>query len=292
MNSINLESVLDSQTKRKIKGHWSLIQWNPDIVSEEVHNIGVMLKVEDSYNYKFLDYFDRVKCLYDQQAVTHLQDVLELVEGAFNNNHFKISEQIKVLEKGLAKGNSEEEILERLYNRVITLGKPHNESQLIHRDTFSIVRNNDFIKRIPRKLREKFMKSDRQELANLFPTETYITVGDNRLHVPIQSRTQYGSITSVVTPNINTITNNYLMAATDLMVAAKANNRQPTFFVLQPAESELEKLEDRKVDQIDSTIDSLNFKMRQQGVNLICESNEQSLMTRMQEWAEEQNVAA
>ncbi|MFA3129194.1 DUF3037 domain-containing protein [Acinetobacter pittii] len=292
MNSLNLESVLDSQNKRKIKGHWSLIQWNPDIVSEEVHNIGVMLRVGDSCNYKFLDYFDRVKCLYDQQAVTHLQDVLELVEGAFNDNHFKISEQIKVLEKGLTKGNTEEEILERLYNRVITLGKPHNESQLIARDTFSIVRNNDFIKRIPRKLREKFMKSERQDLAKLFPTETYITVGDNRLHVPIQSRTHYGSITSVVTPNINTITNNYLMAATDLMVAAKANNRKPTFFVLQPAESELEKLEHRKVDQIDSTIDSLNFKMRQQGVDLVCESNEQSLMIRMQEWAEEQNIAA
>lgn len=292
MNSLNLESVIDSQIKRKIKGQWSLIQWNPDIVSEEVHNIGVMLKVNDSYNYKFLDYFDRVKCLYDQQAVKHLQDVLELVEGAFDNNHFKISEQIKILEKGLTKGNTEKEILERLYNRVITLGKPHNESQLIPKDTFSIVRNNDFIKRIPRKLREKFMKSEHQELANLFPTETYVPVGDTRLHVPIQSKTHYGSITSVVTPNINTITNNYLMAATDLMVAAKADQRKPTFFVLQPSESELNKLENHKVDQIDSTIDSLNFKMRKQGVDVISERSEETLLITMQKWAEKQTVAA
>lgn len=292
MNSLNLESTLDSQNKRKIKGHWSLIQWSPDIVSEELHNIGVMLRTGDSCNYKFLDYFDRVKCLYDQQVVTHLQDVLELVEGAFNDNHFKISEQIKVLEKGLTKGNSEKEILERLYSRVITLGKLHNESQLIPGDAFSIVRNNDFIKRIPRKLREKFMKSDRHELARLFPTETYLTVGDNRLHVPIQSGTHYGSITSVVTPNINTITNNYLMAATDLIVAAKADNRQPTFFVLQPAESELDKLEDRKVDQIDSTIDSLNFKMSKQGVEVINARSEDDLLATMEEWALKRTIAA
>ncbi|MCG9504432.1 hypothetical protein [Acinetobacter pittii] len=61
----------------------------------------------------------------------------------------------------------------------------------------------------------------------------------------------------------------------------------PTFFVLTPAEDELAKLDKSKVDQIDLTIDRLNFKMEQQDVKLICESSEDLLVDKMKFWAKE-----
>lgn len=280
----NLTSA--TEKKKNIKGNWSIVQWVPDIATEETHNIGIVLDVENDSSFRFLDTFDRVKCLYDENTVMHLQDVIELTHDALGVGKHNFSDQIKLINKGITKGRSLDEILDRLYLRAISLAKPHVQRE-VRRDSFSIVRNDDFVKRVPKKIREQFIKSNDRDLANLFPVDQYIDVLNNRLKVPIRSNSHYGSITSVVTTSINTINTNYLMAATDLLAAAKGDAKIPTFFVLTPAEDELAKLDKSKVDQIDLTIDRLNFKMEQQDVKLICESSEDLLVDKMKFWAKE-----
>lgn len=275
-----------TEKKKNIKGSWSIVQWIPDIATEETHNIGVVLDVDNDSCFRFLDTFDRVKCLYDENTVLHLQDVIELTHDALGDGKYYFSDQIKLINKGITKGRNLDEILDRLYLRAITLAKPHVQRET-KRDNFSIVRNDDFVKRVPKKIREQFLKSSDRDLANLFPPDQYIDVLNNRLKVPIRSNSHYGSITSVVTTSINTINTNYLIAATDLLAAAKGDSKSPAFFVLTPSDEELAKLERSKVDQIDLTIDQLNFKMKQQEVQLICESSEDLLVDKMKFWARE-----
>jgi len=52
-----------------IKGEWSLVQWNPDIATEEYLNIGVSFKHNGRNYFKMLDSFNRVNCLYDEDTV-------------------------------------------------------------------------------------------------------------------------------------------------------------------------------------------------------------------------------
>ena len=275
-----------TEKKKVLKGNWSIVQWIPDIATEETHNIGIALDVDNDSSFRFLDTFDRVKCLYDENTALHLKDVIELTNEALEDGKYNFSDQIKLINKGITKGKNLDEILDRLYARAISLAKPHVQKE-IRRDSFSIVRNDDFVKRVPRKIREQFLKSNNHDLADLFPVDQYIDVLNNRLKVPIRSSRHYGSITSVVTTSINTINTNYLMAATDLLAAAKGDAKTPTFFVLTPAADELAKLDKSKVDQIDLTIDRLNFKMEQQEVKLICESSEDLLVDKMKFWAKE-----
>lgn len=106
--------VIKTQNSKIVRGEWSLIQWNPDIATEELLNIGVALEVNGSINFKMLDQFERLSCLFDNSVIQHVQDIIELSLPALENNCRNFSEQIKWIDKGIAKGNSEEEILDRL----------------------------------------------------------------------------------------------------------------------------------------------------------------------------------
>ena len=42
---------------------------------------------------------------------------------------FDFSDQVKLIRKGLAKGIDKDQVLDRLYNRAVTLGKKHAEKK-------------------------------------------------------------------------------------------------------------------------------------------------------------------
>ena len=72
----NLYIVENKYNQRILRGEWSLIQWNPDIATEELLNIGVALNIGGELQFKMLDYFERLNCLFDESVIQHLQDVI------------------------------------------------------------------------------------------------------------------------------------------------------------------------------------------------------------------------
>ncbi|AOM87072.1 TPA: DUF3037 domain-containing protein [Acinetobacter baumannii] len=274
--------IVKTQNSKILRGEWSLIQWNPDIATEELLNIGVALNINGKTNFKMLDQFERLSCLFDDNVIQHVQDIIELSLPAFENNCRNFSEQIKWIDKGLAKGNSEQEILDRLYNRVITLAKECSKKST--RSDFKTVQSDALINRITKKFRDKM--KDNPLLSGVIPNEKYIAFNDDSLLVPLRGTKGYGGIVSTVTPNLDRISSNYLMNVNDLKTAAILNSKEPTFFILSPSDAELNKLDSDKAEKIDNLIESLNRKQEQQGIKIECESSELILLDKIQYWAE------
>ncbi|MFW1893048.1 hypothetical protein [Acinetobacter geminorum] len=267
-----------------LKGEWSLVQWNPDVATEEFLNIGVAFKYDGQDYFKMLDNFSRVTCLYDEKTSEHLQDVIELSIESFGNNFFDFSEQIRFIHKGLAKGTDEKQILDRLYSRAVTLGKVREEKKK-KRNEFSIIKNDYFLTRSSKNIRQKLEKSeDLKDLLHLFPQDSFLQKANSRFYVPIRSQNSYGSLVSVVSNNIDTINSNYLTLATDLLTAAQLDHKNPNFFVLKPSASELQKLEDDKADVIGEALDKLDFKFKQYGFSIESADTEEELNDRMIGW--------
>ena len=271
-----------------IKGEWSLVQWNPDIATEEYLNIGVSFKHNGRNYFKMLDSFNRVNCLYDEDTVQHLQDVIELSLKAFKGDNFYFSDQIRLIDKGLAKGLNEEKILERLYTRVVTLGKTHASKSKVKND-FKYIKNEPFLKRARTNLRQKIKsKNEYKHLLDLFPEDSYLRKNNSDLYVPMRSSSNYGSFVSVVTNNVDTINTNYLMLATDLLTASQLDQKGANFFVLRPSAEELKKLDEEKVDEIGETLDKLDFKFKGYKFNIESADSEEELNDKMLFWLGEE----
>lgn len=267
-----------------IKGEWSLVQWNADIATEEYLNIGISFKHEDKKYFKMLDDFNRVHCLYDEDTVKHLQDVIELSLSAFNKDNFCFSDQIRLIDKGLAKGQNKEKILERLYSRVVTLGKAHAIKSKV-KNEFKYIKNEPFLKRATTNLRQKIKSKDEyRHLLELFPEDSYLRKNNSKLYVPMRSSANYGSFVSVVTNNVDTINANYLMLATDLLTASQIDQKGANFFVLRPSAEELKKLDEGKVDEIGETLDKLDFKFKGYEFNIENADTEDELNDKMLFW--------
>lgn len=267
-----------------LKGEWSLVQWNPDIATEEFLNIGVTFKHDGQEYFKLLDHFGRVACLYDEQTSQHLKDVIELYEASFDNKFFDFSDQIRFISKGLAKGADTDQILARLYKRTVSLGKLHEEKKK-KRSEFSIIKNDYFLTRASKNLRKSLNNSaDLKELLELFPKDSYLQKDGSNLYVPIRSKQSYGSLVSVVSNNIDTINSNYLTLATDLFTAAQIDRKQPNFFVLKPSAAELQKLDEKKAEDVGEALDKLDFKFKKCGFNIDSADSEDELNDRMISW--------
>lgn len=268
-----------------LKGEWSLVQWNPDIATDEVLNIGVAFTHNEKNYFKMLCDFERVTCLYDEKTTQHLKDIIELSQECFDKSFFDFSDQVKLIRKGLAKGIDKDQVLDRLYNRAVTLGKKHAEKKKRNNNNFSIIKNDYFLPRASKHLRQALKKSDELKgLLNLFPEDSYITKDGSNFYVPIRSQQSYGSLVSVVSNNIDTINSNYLTLATDLLTAAQLDQKQPNFFVLKPSASELKKLDDNKADTVGETLDKLDYKFKKYGFNIESADSEEELNDRMINW--------
>lgn len=267
-----------------LKGEWSLVQWNPDVATEEFFNIGVSFKHNGKDYFKMLDNFSRVTCLYDEKTSQHLKDIIELSLEYYENQFFDFSDQIRLIHKGLAKGSDEQQILDRLYNRSVTLGKVRDEKKK-KRNDFSIIKNDYFLTRTSKNIRQTLNKSESLKgLLDLFPEDSFVHKSNSKFYVPIRSEKSYGSIVSVVSNNIDTIHSNYLTLATDLLTAAQLDKKDPKFFVLKPSASELQKLDGDKADNIGEALDKLDFKFKQYGFNIEGADTEGELNERMIGW--------
>lgn len=104
-----------------VKGKWQIIQWCPDMVTQEWLNIGVGFRADEDQHFKFLDNFEKIKCAYGMEVATHASEVINLTKQFFQKKYYSFSPQIRLIEIGLKKGQSIEDNLNSSYERVVTL---------------------------------------------------------------------------------------------------------------------------------------------------------------------------
>ncbi len=104
-----------------IKGKWQIIQWCPDIVTQEWLNIGVGFYSEEGQHFKFLDHFKKIECAYGVDMAKHADEVIKLTKQFFHKKCYEFSPQIRLIEVGLKKGQSVEDNLNSSYERVVSL---------------------------------------------------------------------------------------------------------------------------------------------------------------------------
>lgn len=131
-------SVLRKMSKtpeNKYVGEWQTVRLCPDLSANEWLNIGVYFVTKaGTHHVKMLNYFERLKCLYDNsihepEFVALLESIEQILisEGHESlNKHFYPYAQIEDLR--YAAGESVEAILEGFYDSTVTLGKPKKKS--------------------------------------------------------------------------------------------------------------------------------------------------------------------
>ena len=106
-----------------VRGTWQIIQWCPDLVTQEWLNIGVGFRSNDCQHFQYLDHLSKIECVYGKEVADHADAVIKLTKQFFEKKFYTFSPQIKLVEIGVQKGESVQDNLKRSYKRVVTFGK-------------------------------------------------------------------------------------------------------------------------------------------------------------------------
>lgn len=170
-----------------ISGDWFVARWAPDIATGEMLNIGVCFVSSDGIkDYRMLDNFDRVSCLYSAgNAVFHARLACEVAEYYFSSNASfdDISlPNLRIEKRGFTQGDDAESVVERLFSAVVPLATPKAATLL--KDRFksmsSKTANTRVINYLKRTLSEDYER--------YIPEDPYINVkdefGESRVYLP------------------------------------------------------------------------------------------------------------
>lgn len=125
-----------------ISGDWFIARWTPDIATGEMLNIGVCFVSNDGIkDYRMLDNFDRVTCLYSAgNAAFHARLACEVAESYFSSNALfdNVSlPNLRIEKRGFTQGDDAESVVERLFSSVVPLATP--KAAVLQKNRFSSI---------------------------------------------------------------------------------------------------------------------------------------------------------
>lgn len=250
-----------------VKGNWSHIRWTPDFATGEQLAIGIMLNINNRIYTQFIDDFERLECLYDKSMSDYAKNIIALIEETLQiDHHHSISDQIIYDYRGFAQGKSVEEILMRLFERVVPLGRPHGMNQSAR---FQTIRTSNLWTDVQFQLKERLM----QNFSLIVPDDPRILIqgSDGSIHqieVPIRPKNskKLGKVISSVYSNIDTIQNHYLGSITQIDIAVKNNiGNQPAIFVLETKPEILQLLDQTTILRAKDVIHELDWQAKEKG---------------------------
>lgn len=103
-----------------IKGHWQAIQLRPDFATGETFNIGVLFTHHGETHSKFIPQRGIFNRIYDKDTTDNFQFLLRLAKSNPSDSA-SISPHLHLTAPKPAAGNSVDEILDQLYQQVVTL---------------------------------------------------------------------------------------------------------------------------------------------------------------------------
>lgn len=285
----NLEKLLGQSTDRNlIKGQWFNIRWTPDLATGEKLNIGVGFVEDGRVHSRLLSYFERVKCLYGERGIYHVELVTSIVGESLRQNK-KVSPipQVTYDNSGYAQGFSIDEILTGLFEQTVHLQKKIRVSG--NEKRFNSINTDKLYTSLVDELRIKAAL----QFEEFVPAESSIFINDSfgshELFVPFRdNKILVGGLASAVYSSVQRIELNLLKAARDVEAAVKlGKGTKASVFILMPGD-EVEKLSKEQVISIDNSLDKFRWHMNKQGISVGGHTSVSGLADEICSWA---NVA-
>lgn len=245
------------------EGRWTQIRWTPDLVTNEQIAIGVMLESNGVIHTKFLDDLGRLRCVYGDTIEEHLEVAIELIEYSLKKHYKKsISPQITFDERGFARGNSFEELLNSLFDRAVPFGKPHGKIDNIER--FPTLRTLTLVSRI----KAEIIQKSRIDILDIFPEDSWINLQNKKeLHqveLPIRplNSNKVAAINSTIYRTFDKFENNCLTAMNNLHIAKKCGYREEAvLYNLLPTSSQFALLSEQEQEKRAKFVEELKWSL-------------------------------
>lgn len=263
----NLEKMLSaSKQGLAIRGRWFVVQWTPNIASGEVLNIGVGLLCDDAtVQVQMLDYYDRVSCLFSKDYSAQVELTCNVAREIILTSQelpIDISPQIKCAIRGRVQGSNAGEILNKLYDSIITLGVKvkRNPSKRFNPSSRDSIYNS---------MRDKLKTNLEINFSNHVPENPYLVVEGYSVYVPFKKDTGVATLVSAAYSDVQRVKSNLFEGLSDLDMASEKYKHflNNGIFLLMPDES----LKEESKTQIENQIDKFYWIMKQH--KIYCESH-------------------
>ena len=273
-----LELALSPPTK-SIEGYWQAIQLRPDFAAGELLNIGVLFRDKTGVAFRLLNSFDKFSHLYGETAEDELRFIMRALAGALKNSSAPHLPSVEFGQPRLAKGDSVEEILGRLYGSTVTLSGP------VH---------------MVKKQRAKFFNNSwvRDEVFGLVKLKAGLAAdslfaSDDRLlfqsqgtliplDIPLRPNNLLGSVVSAGFASHENVERALLRAFVDLMTGlAIVKPREAKVFVFHPTDISDT---DRRT-KIENVIDMAKWKLNKVGLGVTVAEKPEALAEDILNWS-------
>jgi len=280
---INIQELLalskEKEKNQLVKGVWFLIQWSPDDYSQERFNIGVAFSSErGEKQLKFTRSFKELSDWYGvnltkqgemvTKIATHMfngKSVDKIIGGFFENG-------IHYVPMGMAQGESIEKIMNVLFKDVVPMA---HEKKNGTRASYTTTRN------IITVVREAISKDS--ILKDIMPENPMVeTMSGISVKVPIQFRSNAGTIVSADYATSDTVENELLRSFRDIDLILNGNEFDTVnSFLLLPATTK------GQSNKIGDLIGDYKSSLKSKGVETISAHQPSSLVNKIDGWYKE-----
>ncbi|MBO1894197.1 hypothetical protein HNW13_000055 [Shewanella sp. BF02_Schw] len=274
-----LDQILaNKQTSSSVQGEWYAIQWTPDIASKETLNIGVAYKDSlGEVSIKMLDYFDRIACLYSKNMIFQLELACEVSRSLILKKGLaqELTHQIKCDLRGFAQGKTAADVVEQLYDSVITLGKKVRTHQ--PRSFSSVSRDSLY-----NNLRVLLKQNLSLDYSKHVPENPYETIAkQHEIYLPYRKNNGVATLATAAYADIQRVKCNLFEGYRDLDVATQHHKpKSSAFFLLLPGD-ELKK--DKQIE-IENELDKFTWHLNQHNIKVHSHVSQESLGEDISNW--------
>lgn len=272
----NLKALAEDTKSTLIKGEWRAIRVSLDFVSEESVNVGVLFQEDDTRHFRLMNNAKPVAKIFGPAAEDELRFLLSVTQSCLENNYPSFPAQnITLGEPKFAAGNSPEEIVDRLYQSVVTLARRPDPKR--HARHLTPLNNTWIRSRSLSEVRKKLGLSARDFAPE---DEAYLaTVNSHQvaLDLPLRAKDRVGSVISSAFFQKETIELNYLRAVTDIHTGRSIfGATKSSLFIFYPEDEKFWPSKDKK-QQAGNVIDLYDWRLKRQGIATCVSGNEHDL---------------
>ena len=280
-------NMLDNLLQEKhlsanIQGEWFTVQWRPDIATSEILNIGVVIRDRaGEISLRMLDNFERVKCLYSEDALFNAELACKVAREyilSVKRLDIVIGESIHIKSNGFFQGVNAETVINRLFDTVVTLARVQNKKNL---NKFSPVDRDGLYTGLKERLKEKLQL----EYSLHCPVNPFINIDregvNHSIFLPFKKTDGIATLASAVYSDSNRVKCNLYDAQRDIELARyELKTSKSAIFFLTSSGG----LSETKQAQIDEVVDTFSWYMKSKKVYIGAHSSPIELAGEITEW--------
>jgi hypothetical protein len=281
ISAYDLLDYAQGHSGKAVEGLWQSIQLRPDFASTELINIGVRFQSEAESRFRLLNSFDKFSHLYGGAAEDELRFVTSAL-GASLSKGFSQSPfpSVEFGETKFARGESADEIVERLFRSTVSFDGPIHRPSRKARGKFvsnSVARDRVFqAMKVEGGLSAESILAEGGDL--LFQANSKVVA----LDIPLQPSGRLGTLVSAAFSKTDSVERVLLRGYLDLTTAMALRGIHCSgFFIYRPSEvvSEFQR------KQVDNVIDLVEWKLLRSGIRTQVSEDTNLLAQGILEWA-------